>query len=78
MLKHKNKVQVIFIIHMEMLHMMLKYLEFMTNLDFIKVSTFPLELWADIRVYYDTDTGGGAYVVDLFEVYWGVAWYRRI
>ena len=40
--KHKNKSQLRCISHMEMLHVLLKYPEVVTNLDFIKVSILPL------------------------------------
>ena len=42
--KHKNKAQIICISHMEIIHVMLKYPEVVTNLIFIKVSTFQLDL----------------------------------
>ena len=38
--------------HMEMLHVMLKYPEVVTNLEFIKVTTMPLELRAGIAIEY--------------------------
>ena len=55
---------------MEMLHAMLKYTEVVTNLDFIKVSTSILEIWAFIRVYSDTQTEDGAYVIAAVEDFW--------
>ena len=60
--KHKNKAQGICISHMEILHVMLKYPEVMEKRDFIKVSTFPLEIRAGIRVYSDMYTEDGIYV----------------
>ena len=52
---------------MEMLHVMLKYPEVVTNIDFIKVSTIALELQPGIKVNFDTDTGYGTYVVAAVE-----------
>ena len=46
----KNKVPGRCMSHMEMLHMMLKFTEVVKNLEFIKVSTFPLELQAGIKL----------------------------
>ena len=42
--KHINKYQVIYTSHMEMFHVVLEYIEVVTNLNFIKFSTFPLEI----------------------------------
>ena len=42
---------------------MLKYPEVVTNLYFIKVSTFPLEIWVGIRLDYDTDNEDDAYFI---------------
>ena len=42
--KHREKPQLIFISHMKMLHVMLKYPEVVTNIDFIKISKIPLKL----------------------------------
>jgi len=62
--KDDGKMQGRCISHMEMLHVMLKYLEVYTNLDFICIATMPLELQAGIAI--DTDTSDkvedGAYV----------------
>ena len=69
--KHKNKAQLRCIIHMEMLHVMLKYTEVVINIDFIKVSTFPLDLREVIREDYDMDNGDGAYVIAVVEDFLG-------
>ena len=53
--------------HIEMLHVMLKYPEVVTDIDFIKVSTVPLELRSGIVINSDTETKDGAYVVGLAE-----------
>ena len=42
----------------------------MTNLGFIKVSIFPLDIQAGIRVDYNTKTEYGAYVIAAVEVFW--------
>ena len=65
--KHRKYPQGGFISHMEMLHVMLKYPEVVTNIDFIKVSTIALELQPGIKVNFDTDTGYGTYVVAVVE-----------
>ena len=43
----------------------------MTKLDFIKGTTFPLEIRAGIRVDSDTETGDGTYVITAVEYFWG-------
>ena len=48
--------------HMEMLHVMLKYPEVVTNLEFIKVTTMPLELRAGIAIESDIQNEDGAFV----------------
>ena len=50
---------------MEMLHVMLKYTEVVNNVDFIKVSTMPLELWSGITVSYNIEMEDGAYTVSV-------------
>ena len=65
--KHRKNPQVICISHMEMLHVMLKYPEVVTNLDFIKFSTMTLDLRLGIKVNSDTDTEDFAYVVSEVE-----------
>ena len=51
--KFANKPQGRCISHMEMMHMILKYPEVITNLEFIKVTTMPLELRGGIIVDCD-------------------------
>eukprot|EP00957_Ditylum_brightwellii_P084917 6457180-Ditylum_brightwellii.AAC.1 len=41
---------------LEMLHVMLKYPEIVTNLKFIKVTTMPLELLGGIAIAFDDNT----------------------
>ena len=54
---------------MEMLHVMPKYPGGVTKADFIKRSTFPLELRAGIRVNSDAMTEDGAYVISAVEAF---------
>ena len=61
--KHRKNPQGMCIIHTEMPHILLKYPEVVTNLDFIKVSIIPLELRSGIKGNYDTETKDGAYAV---------------
>ena len=69
--KYKHKAQGRCISHMEMMHLMLGYVEVVTNLDFCKVSTMPLELRAGIKIESDlVSNEDGAYVtteVDYFR-----------
>ena len=65
--KHKIKAQGICLIYMEMIHVMLKYLEVVTNLNFIKFSTLPLEIQACIKVNYNKETEYGAYVMNIIK-----------
>ena len=67
--KHKNKAQIMCISHMEIIYVMLKYPEVVTNLIFIKLSTLQLDLWAGIRVNFDKDTEDGAYVITSVEAF---------
>ena len=55
---------------MEILHLMLEYPEVVKNLDFIKVSTFPLDLRAGVRLDYYTETECGACILAEVEVFW--------
>ena len=52
---------------MEMLHVMFKYPEVVTNIDFIKLSKIPLKLWLGVKVNSVTETEYGAYVVSSVE-----------
>ena len=61
--KHRKYTQVRCISHMEMINVMLKYPEVVTNMHFIKVSTMPLDLWSGIIVNSGTDTEDGTYTV---------------
>ena len=70
--KHKNRSQLRCISHMEMLHVLLKYPEVVTNLDFIKVSILPLYIWGGIKVDYDTETEDVAYVIAAVEYFGGL------
>ena len=45
-----------------MLHVIIKYPEVVTKLDFIKVTTIPLEFLGGIEVKYKIQTENGAYV----------------
>ena len=65
--KDWKKPQGFCISHLEMLHNMLKYPEIVTNLDFIKVSTMPLELRAGIMVESDKQIEDGAFVMTAIE-----------
>ena len=60
--KNEHKPQGRCISHMEMLHMMLKYPEVVTNLDFVKVTTMPLELRSGIVIKSDIEREDGAFV----------------
>ena len=55
---------------MEMLHVMLKYPKVVTNLDFIKVSTFLLDIRVGIIVYYCTETEYFVYVIAEVGGFW--------
>ena len=55
--------------HMEIICVILKHPEVVTNPDFVNVSTFPLELRAGIRVYSYTETEYGAYVMAEVEAF---------
>ena len=68
--KHKNKTKGRCISYMEILHVMLKYPDVVTNLNFIKVSTLSLDLRAGNRVDFDTETEDAAYVIAAVEAYW--------
>ena len=50
-----------------MLHNMLKYPEIVTNLDFINVSTMPLELRAGIMIESDKQIEDGAFIITSIE-----------
>eukprot|EP00957_Ditylum_brightwellii_P022146 1670935-Ditylum_brightwellii.AAC.1 len=65
--KHNNKLQGHCISHMKMLHIMLKYPEIVTNLDFIKVSAMPLELRAGTAINSDAETEDGAFAIAAIE-----------
>ena len=54
---------------MEMLHRMLKYSEVGTNLNFNKVSEFPLEIRAGIVVDSYTVTEDGANVIAVVDAF---------
>ena len=60
--KHSNKPQGRCISQMEMMHVMLKYPEVVTNLEFIKLSTMPLELRGGIALSSDVVTEDSAYI----------------
>jgi predicted GIY-YIG superfamily endonuclease len=70
-MKNEGKPQGRCISHLEMLHMLLKYPEIVTNLDFIKVTTMPLELRAGIAINCDAqhDEEDGAYVGCAMDVF---------
>ena len=51
--KDKKKVQGIFISHMEMLHVTLKYPKMVTKLNLEKVLTMKLEVWVGIQTESD-------------------------
>ena len=65
--RYKNKSQGRCISHIKTLHVMLKYQQIVNNLDFIKVSTIPQELQADIRADYDKVVEDGAYMFTVIE-----------
>ena len=48
---------------------MLKYLEVFKKLDFIKFSTFPLEVQVVIKEDYDTANEDDAYVIAVVECF---------
>jgi hypothetical protein len=52
---------------LEMLHVMLKYPEIVTNLEFIKVTTMPLELQGGIAITFDDNTEDDAYICSVVE-----------
>eukprot|EP00957_Ditylum_brightwellii_P189039 14390964-Ditylum_brightwellii.AAC.1 len=52
---------------LEMLHVMLKYPFIVTNLEFIKVTTMPLELRVGIATTVDDNTEDGAYICSVVE-----------
>lgn len=60
--KDHKKPQGFCISHLEMLHNMLKYPEVVTNLDFIKVPTMPLELRTGIVIESDKQMEDGAFI----------------
>ena len=68
-LKDKNKPQGRCISHMEMLHVILKYPEVITNLQFIKVCTMPLELRGGIMLDSTKIIEDGAYVTTAIDQY---------
>ena len=70
--KHKNKAQIMCISNMEIIYVMLKYPDVVTNIVFIKLSTLQLYLWAGIIVHFDTETEDGAYVITSVEAFWGL------
>eukprot|EP00957_Ditylum_brightwellii_P187524 14280970-Ditylum_brightwellii.AAC.1 len=51
----------------EMLHVMLKYPEIVTNLESIKVTTMPLELWGGIATTFNDNTEDDAYICSAVE-----------
>ena len=51
--KHRNKIQARCIRRMEMMHSILGYVEVVTNIEFIKISTMPLELHARVKIESD-------------------------
>eukprot|EP00957_Ditylum_brightwellii_P168630 12834788-Ditylum_brightwellii.AAC.1 len=63
-MKHSGKIQGYVISHMEMLHMMLKYPEVVTNIHFVNISTLPLELQAGVSFNFDNERNEGANVED--------------
>ena len=68
--KNDGKPQGRCISHLEMLHMQLKYPEVITNLDFVKLTTMPLELRGGILITSDVEQEDGAYVgcaIDVFR-----------
>eukprot|EP00957_Ditylum_brightwellii_P119074 9082097-Ditylum_brightwellii.AAC.1 len=65
--KHNKKPQWHCISHMEMLHVMLKYPEIVTNLDFIKVSIMTLKLRAGTAINSDAEREDGAFVIAAIE-----------
>ena len=61
--QYKHKAQGRCISHMEMMHLMLGYVEVVTNLDFCNISTMPLELRAGIKIDSDClENEDGAYI----------------
>eukprot|EP00957_Ditylum_brightwellii_P107046 8167471-Ditylum_brightwellii.AAC.1 len=50
-----------------MLHVMFKYPQIVTNLEFIKVTTIPLELWGGIATTFDDNTEDDAYICSAVE-----------
>eukprot|EP00957_Ditylum_brightwellii_P026214 1982369-Ditylum_brightwellii.AAC.1 len=50
-----------------MLHVMLKYPEIVTNLEYIKVTTMPLELQGGIAITFDTIAEDTAYACSAVE-----------
>ena len=52
---------------MEMMHVMLKYPEIITNLKFVKISTMQLELRGGIALSSDVVTEDGAYTCSAIE-----------
>eukprot|EP00957_Ditylum_brightwellii_P149191 11361097-Ditylum_brightwellii.AAC.1 len=57
---------------LEMLRVMLKYPEIVANLEFIKVTTMPLELWGGIANTFDDNTEDDAYVCSAVENFYRV------
>lgn len=52
-----------------MMHIMLRYLEVVTNLDFIKVTIMPLELKGGIVINFDTAAEDSAYLFSVAEIF---------
>ena len=74
--KSINKPQGRCISRTKILHMMIKYPKVVTNINFCKISTMPLELQAGVRVdYYSDKTEDGAYVMDSIESFWSQIYY---
>eukprot|EP00957_Ditylum_brightwellii_P054487 4128891-Ditylum_brightwellii.AAC.1 len=52
---------------LEMLHVMLKYPEIVTNIEFIKVTTTPLELRGGIAITFDDNKEDDVYICSAVE-----------
>ena len=65
--KYEKKTQGRCVSPMEILYVMLKYTHILTNINFIKVSTLLLDIWAGIRVDYDTNNGDGTNIIAAVE-----------
>eukprot|EP00957_Ditylum_brightwellii_P017621 1327391-Ditylum_brightwellii.AAC.1 len=57
---------------LEMLHVMLKYQEIVTNLEFIKVTTMPLELQSGIAITFDDNIEDDVYICSAVESFYRV------